>query len=250
MAAEIENRETFSQGSEAYAKHRPRYPGELFTYLASLCPSHERALDCATGNGQAAVDLAEHFDSVIGIDSSREQIEQAIQHPRVKYCVCRAEELIFTQQRFDLVTIAQALHWFELSSFYNCVKKVTKPGGIIAAWGYGYIMISDEIDKIIDNVLLKRIEPYWAPGNLVILEKYRSIEFPFEEISPPVFGMKIEWNLQQLVGYLGTWSAVKKYSAVEGINPIHTLEKELSRVWKSGEIVTASMELSFRLGRI
>jgi hypothetical protein len=73
----------FSRQSGQYTLFRPRYPRELFHFLAATAPDRQRAWDCGTGNGQAAVDLAADFSEVIATDPSERQIAHALPHDRV-----------------------------------------------------------------------------------------------------------------------------------------------------------------------
>ncbi|RMF23982.1 MAG: class I SAM-dependent methyltransferase, partial [Cyanobacteria bacterium J083] len=199
MNNNLSNQDSFSVQSDNYAKYRPHYPATLFAELASLCASKQRALDCATGNGQSAIALTKHFKEVIATDVSQQQIAQAITHPQVSYLVVAAEKLDFPAAYFDLITVAQAIHWFNLPEFYQKVKYIGKPGAIIAAWAYDLFKINNQIDEIIQDILLKPIEAFWAEGNKLISAKYQSIDFPFTEISLPTFQLQVEWNLAQLL---------------------------------------------------
>ena len=246
----MENRLTFGLDAAAYRRYRPAYPPSLYEYLAALAPNHECALDCATGNGQAAVDLARHFDRVCGFDSSRAQIEAAITHPRVEYRVAEAESLPYPARSFSLVTAAQAAHWFELSSFYREIRRVGKPGCLVAIWGYSYSQVDPEVDAIVDEALLRPIEPFWSRGNLVILERYQQIEFPFDEVGWPGFEASNTWSRDDYLRYLGTWSAVRKYAEASGNDPVAALDDRLSAVWPAGETRSVRFEFVGRAGRI
>lgn len=247
----MHNSQTFSLQSDQYAKHRPTYPASLFAYLNSLLDHHDRAWDCATGNGQAAISCANYFARVTATDISAEQIRQRLQHPRVTYGVCSAEQAPFENQSLDLIIVAQALHWFNLEQFYPEVLRVLKRGGVLAVWGYAFFNIQPDIDQIIAQNLLEPIDPFWAEGNRKLMAGYRTIPFPLDEISsPPTFEMQLEWNLNQLADYLRTWSAVKRYSAQTGIDPVSQLEIKLKEVWDSPDRVRlVHMPLFFRAGR-
>lgn len=232
----MNNAQTFSQSSDQYAKHRPQYPDELFAYLSQICQEHHRVWDCATGNGQAAVSLTNYFSRVEATDISEEQIKHAIPHPKIKYSVSSAEQTSFENESFDLVTVAVAIHWFDQKKFFQEVNRVLKPNGILAIWSYGLFEIEPEIDKIIFEELLKPIDPFWAEGNRQVMNGYKDIVLPFDEIqNAPKFTMKIEWNLIQLSAYLRTWSAVKRYSTEIGNDPVEILESKLKTLWGESE---------------
>lgn len=250
MKDNFENQASFSIQSDRYARYRPSYPPELFAYLASVSATQERALDCATGNGQAAIAIADYFAEVVAVDASPEQIQQAIAHPRVRYAVSAAETLDFPARSFDLITVAQALHWFDLPAFYRRVRYLAKPQGAIAVWAYGLPSISPSADAIIQKFLLDPIDPYWGPGNRLIFDRYRSLDFPFVELSPPAFAINVQWTLDQLLGYFGTWSALKRYKASERADPMPALKTELERVWGANQPKTATMDLYLRVGRL
>lgn len=246
----IENKDTFGAAAGAYRAFRPTYPTALFAYLASLCAQRKWALDCATGNGQAAVDLARHFDRVAAFDSSPGQIAAAAPHPRVEYRLGSAEALPFPECRFDLVTAAQAAHWFDLPKFYAGLRAIMAPGAVVAIWGYSYCRIDAEIDAIVAEQLLPRIEPYWAEGNRVILERYRTIEFPFAEITWPEFTATHAWTRAGYLSYLGTWSSYRRYVAVHGLDPMPTLDRALAHLWNDAETKPVIFDLVGRVGRI
>lgn len=228
----MNNIQTFSLNSEQYAKHRPQYPDELFLFLREISEHHDRAWDCATGNGQAAISCAKFFSHIEATDISVEQIQHCITHHKINYSVSPAEHTPFENQSFDLVMVALAIHWFDQKKFFQEVERVLKPKGILAVWGYGQLKIEHEIDEIITKNLLEPIDRFWASGNRQVRNGYRDLVLPFDEINiPKNFSMKVEWNLQQLLGYYRTWSAVKLYSAELGSDPVDQLEIKLKTIW-------------------
>lgn len=245
----IENKDTFGAAAHAYRASRPTYPDALFAYLASLCAQHEWALDCATGSGQAAVDLARYFDQVAAFDSSPAQIAAALPHPRVEYRLGTAEALPFQDLKFDLVTAAQSAHWFDLAKFYAGVRTVMVQGGVIAIWGYSYCRIDAEIDRVVAEQLLPLIEPYWAQGNRIILERYRTIEFPFAEVAWPGFTATHVWTREMFLNYMRTWSSYRRYVAGEGIDPMPALDRALTGLWPDAETKPVMFDLVGRVGR-
>ena len=228
----MNNIQSFSLNSEQYAKHRPQYPDELFLFLSKISEYHDRAWDCATGNGQAAISCAKFFSHVEATDISVEQIQHCITHHKINYSVSPAEHTPFKNQSFDLVMVALAIHWFDQEKFFQEVERVLKPKGILAVWGYGRLEIEHEIDETITKNLLEPIDRFWASGNRQVRNGYRDLVLPFDEINiPKNFSMKVEWNLQQLLEYFRTWSAVKRYSAELGNDPVDQLEIKLKTIW-------------------
>ena len=229
-------RDYFSSCSSQYAAFRPRYPKELFAWLASVTNSHERVWDCACGNGQASVDLAEWFRQVSGTDLSAEQIANARAHPRVEYTVGLAEASGLPAASVDLVTVAQALHWFDLPRFYPEARRVGRPGAVLAVWSYGVC----EIPAAHGNAELQHfyseiVGPYWTPERRLVESGYRTVEFPSPELKPPVFTMQLEWTLEQLLGYVSSWSASGRYLKERGEDPMPQLRTALSPRWGDAE---------------
>lgn len=225
----------FSTHSANYAKHRPRYPEALFERLASLCCERETAWDCATGNGQAAEGLSLFFDRVIATDASKSQIENAVKRANIIYKVATAEGSGIDSHTIDLVTVAQALHWFDLDVFYGEVKRVLKPSGVLAVWMYNLLEVSPEIDAIVNRYYSDMVGAYWPPERSLIEDHYRTIAFPFAEIETPQFAMEMRWSLAELLGYLRTWSATKRFAEANGFDPIESLAGELRIVWGTPE---------------
>lgn len=247
----MNNVQTFSSGSEQYAKHRPQYPQELFSYLNEICEAHDRAWDCATGNGQAAVSCAQYFSQVEATDISAEQIQHSIVHPKVHYSVTSAEQTSFDDHSFDLIVVAQAVHWFDQEKFFQEAGRVLKPKGVLAVWAYGFLETESRINDIIAKVLLEPIDRFWADGNRQIMTGYRDLALPFDEVrDPPTFTMQIEWTLDQLLAYLRTWSAVKRHIAELGNDPVAQLEMELKTVWlEPNQTKVIKMPLFFKASK-
>lgn len=222
----------FAKNSSDYKQFRPDYPEELFTYLESIAPSTALAWDCGTGNGQAALSLAKRFNKVIASDISEEQLKYAPNVPNIHYFCWPAEKTALSDASVDLITIAQALHWFDFDVFYQEVKRVAKPDAIIAAWCYSLGNISSTIDpllrKLYHNILGSK---YWPKERKYVEEEYCTIPFPFQRISPPAFVIHKSLNYAQLLGYLSTWSAVKEYEAQKQLNPIDKIAPDLQAAW-------------------
>ncbi len=240
----------FSAGASGYARYRPRYPEALFAYLASICPEQELAWDCGTGNGQAALGLAAHFARVVATDASADQLAQAPMHPRVAYRVAPATQSALADGVADLVTVAQALHWFDLDGFYAEVQRVLKPGGVLAAWTYNKLRASPAVDAVIARFYADVVGPYWPPERRYVQAAYRTLAFPFEEIDAPAFHIDHRWRLADLLGYLGTWSATQRYRQAGGADPIDEVRDELARAWGAPEAPrNVRWRLHLRVGR-
>lgn len=220
----------FSAQSEGYARHRPRYPAELFDYLAGL-GGRQLAWDCATGNGQAAIALAMHFDRVVATDASRAQVDAATVHPGVSYRVATAEDSGLGAATVDLVTVGQALHWFDIPRFFAEASRVLVPGGSVAAWCYGLCRVSAECDAVIGRLYDEIVAPFWPPERRLVEERYASIRFPGTEIDTPAFEMAVRWTVDDMLGYLRTWSACQHYRRRHGDDPVGQVEKGLREAW-------------------
>lgn len=221
----------FSGHSADYRTYRPTYPEAMYEYLSSLCAEHHCAWDCATGNGQAAIGLAKYFDEVIATDASAGQIDNADGPANVEFRVASAEHSGLDNASVNLVTVAQAIHWFDLEAFKGEVERVLKPGGVLAVWLYGLLTVNAEIDAVVNHLYGPVLDDYWPPERQLIEEGYRHVSFPYERLDTPEFAMKTRWNLSQLVGYLNTWSAVKKYIERNAANPVEALLSELAIPW-------------------
>ncbi len=223
----------FGKVADAYADFRPRYPDALFDWLAGQCASDDLAWDCGCGSGQASVALAQHFAHVKATDASREQIVRAQLSAGVEYDIAAADNSGLPDRCVDLVTVAQALHWFELTSFYEEVRRVGKPGAMIAAWTYGNQDIDDkDVNSVVQHFYQHVVGPYWPPERHHVETGYRELDFPFTRIEAPQFMMEQQWPLVQLLGYLRSWSATARYKAANGEDPVDALERELLPLWR------------------
>jgi SAM-dependent methyltransferase len=228
-------KDRFSAHADEYAQFRPHYPRSLFQYLAEISPARTGVWDCATGNGQAAVPLAEFFERVIATDASEEQIANADPHERIAYHVTTAEHSDLERESVDLITVAQALHWFERYAFYAEAKRVLKPNGVLAVWCYNLFRISPEIDRIIGDFYHATVGPYWDFERNLVEKEYTTIDFPFEEMAPPAFHMEAEWPLEHVLGYVRTWSATKNFIAAQNFDPVTGLAESLQPLWGDSE---------------
>jgi len=241
----------FSAQAAAYSVYRPRYPPELIEFVASCAPNRSIAVDCATGNGQAAVGLADHFDAVVAVDASRAQIQKAARLPNVQYVCSRAERLPVADGSVALVAAAQAAHWFDFGRFYAECRRVLAPGGVFAAWTYEKFRVDAEVDAIVDRFYTDVAGPYWPPERRYVEEGYRTLPFPWREQPAPVFTLETRWDLDQVMGYLATWSSVQRYKeAHDRRDPLPALRTELESLWPvdAGERLVA-WPIHLRVGR-
>ena len=240
----------FSTHPADYARYRPTYPDELFTYLRTILPGTENAWDCATGNGQAAKSLAAIFSHVYATDISQSQLDNAMRLPNLHYSVQPAEATNFPADFFDLIMVAQAVHWFDFTKFYTEVARTARRKALLVIAGYGRLSITPEMDRIIDRLYFDMVGPYWNKERRYIDENYQTVPFPFEEIPAPAFRMNYEWTVTQLIGYLKTWSAVKHYQKANNCNPVELIAEELNTAWGRIEKQSIRFPLLLRIGRI
>jgi SAM-dependent methyltransferase len=220
----------FSKQAADYAKFRPRYPQEIFEYLGRIAPSRQLAWDCGTGNGQAAVALAAVFDRVIATDASEKQIANAQSYDRVEYRVASAESSSLESNTIDLLMVAQALHWFDLDRFYAQARRILKPDGVLAATAYNLLQISPAIDQVVNRYYYEIVGPFW-PAERALVENFTELPFPFQEKNPPSFQMNANWTMEELLGYLRSWSATQGFMAARGEDPLEQISGELRSIW-------------------
>lgn len=221
----------FSKLSRQYARYRPTYPDDLYAFLSIVVPGHDLAWDCGTGSGQAALSLENYFDRVIATDASEDQLAHAAPHPKIDYRHEKSESVSIPDTSCDLVTVALAVHWFDLPHFYQEVYRVLKPGGILAVWGYSMINITPEVDKIILEYQYEVLNGYWPDGIHYLFEQYRTLPFPFQELPHPNFSMITHWDMDELVGFLASWSAAQKYLESNGHHPLEQIWPAISAAW-------------------
>ena len=222
----------FSGHAAIYREARPTYPPALFEWLAQQVPDRELAWDCACGNGQATACLAAHFARVVATDPSANQIAQAEQRGNIEYRVEPAEQCSLADASVSLVTVAQALHWLDHARFYAEVRRVLAPDGIVAAWAYADCGTGEApIDRIVDRLYNDLTGPYWPPERAHVDAGYRTIAFPFVEITVPSFPMVANWDVDQLLAYVRSWSATQRYLKANAADPVAIVEAELRNLW-------------------
>lgn len=237
----------FSTQARDYARFRPTYPAALFAELAARAPAHEAVWDCATGSGQAALPLAEHFARVLATDGAQAQLEHAQAHPRVVYTLGTAEESGLPDQCVDAVAVAQAAHWFDLPRFTAECRRVARPGAPVVLWGYTLAHVGPAVDGLLD-AFYAEVEPYWPPGRERLDAGYEHLVWDLEELALPPVAMTAEWPVAGYLGYLGTWSAVARARAA-GHDPLAALVAPLGAAWGAG-LRTVTWPLTLRAGRV
>jgi SAM-dependent methyltransferase len=240
----------FSERSDEYAKYRPGYPPALFDWLATLTPTRELAWDVGTGSGQAAVGVARYFERVVASDAAEAQLRNAEPRERVAYRVMPAERTDLANASVDLVTVAQALHWFDFDRFYGEVRRVLKPSGAIVAWTYGLLRVTPAVDAVLRRHYVQNVGAYWPPERRYVDENYQTIPFPFTKLVAPGLPMKQRWRLDDMFGYLGTWSATKRYRQAHGREPTELIREPLARAWGTEGIREVEWPLYVIAGRV
>jgi ubiquinone/menaquinone biosynthesis C-methylase UbiE len=242
-------KDNFSKQASEYSKYRPHYPNEMIDYLISFVKNKSKALDIATGNGQIAHKLSASFESVYGIDISQNQLDNAIPASNLEYKLEPAEKTSFDNQTFDLITVAQAIHWFDFDLFYKEIFRILKPDGIFAVLGYGLFSTNAESDVIIRNYYYNIIGPYWDEERKYLDAKYTTIPFPFDEITTDSFENHFTWSFEELIGYLETWSATQHYILKNNSNPLDLIREELKISWQKND-KKVTFPLLFRIGKL
>src|SRR4051812_29715630 len=239
-------KDLFSLQASDYARFRPVYPPALYAWLAAQAPGRQLAVDVGTGNGQAAIALAAHFARVIGVEPSEGQLANAAPAARVEYRRGAAEATGVDGASADLLTVAQAFHWFKHDAFFDEVRRVVRPGGCLAVWCYGLTRITPEVDAAVHVLYEDLLGAYWEPERKLVETGYRDITVPFEEIPSPAFAMQLSWSFDHLLGYLGTWSPRKRFLAERGKDPLEMALPQLRRAWGEAAERPLSWPLSVR----
>jgi len=242
-------KDLFSGHAKEYAAFRPKYPDAFVKYISRLVKYRGVVWDCACGNGQFSLPLAEHFQLVLASDISEKQIAAAPGHKGILYTVQPAEKTDFPDEFFDMVVVGQAIHWFNHDAFYREANRVMGPNAVIAAIGYGLMRISPEVNAVLDHFYKNITGPYWEPERKYIDDSYKTLPFPFETIEVPLFEMPCQWTFEQMMGYLNTWSAVKKYEKENGINPLTLVAGDFEKVWGGATFKQVVFPLFVKAGR-
>jgi hypothetical protein len=244
------SKDFFSGHSKAYATFRPTYPAELYAFIFKHLKGKSAAWDCATGNGQVARSLASHFDSVFASDISAKQIAEAFQAENIHYSICPAEKSLYHDQQFDLITVAQALHWLDVSLFYEEVNRTAKPGALLAVWGYSLPSFDPEVDEMLSDFYDDKVGPYWDAARRLVENHYRDIPFPFDTIACPAFQITVDWTVDQFAGYLTSWSATQNYIRSRGVDPVEEMRNALHSIWKHDDVKSGRFPIFMKLGKI
>jgi ubiquinone/menaquinone biosynthesis C-methylase UbiE len=220
----------------------------LFNYLSSITKDHNLAWDCATGSGQSAIRLAQHFNKVIATDASETQIKHTQKQEGISYSVARAENSGIKARSLDLITVAQALHWFDITAFTSEVDRTLKEGGILAVWSYNLLTLQADIDEQVNYLYSKVLNKYWPAERRLVEQGYKTINFPYDELTTPRFSMSLNWSFAQLINYLSTWSAVKIYLSENKSNPIEIVQNKMLKLWGNPDTeLTVNWPLTVRV---
>ncbi len=240
----------FSAHAANYADSRPGYPPELFDWLAKQCPRRRLAWDAGCGNGQASVALAGFFTEVYATDPSQAQIGNAIVHERVHYAVEPAEDCSLGDHTVNLVTVAQAYHWFEHARFCAEARRVLASDGVVALWSYAESRVDPKVDAIFDELHHGTLAQDWPDERQHVIDRYRELPFPFKPIAAPAFKMRSEWSLAQYLAYLSSWSASQRHLKRTGVDAVAAIADAMRAAWADPEAVrTVQWPLLLLVGR-
>ncbi len=242
-------KDNFSKQADLYSRFRPGYPQKLYDFLIKLVTDKKAAWDCGTGNGQVAAKLAQYFEKVYATDASANQLANAVKKENIFYSVENADQTSFENNKFDLITVAQAIHWFDFEKFYEQARRTLKQESLIVVFGYNLMRINKEIDFIIDDFYKNIIGPYWDAERKYVDENYRTIPFPFKEIKTPDFMSEYEWTFEEVTGYLNTWSAVQHFISKNNQNPVGEIIEPLKKAWGGDQKRKVSFPIFMRAGR-
>lgn len=244
----MNKKDFFSGHSKLYAMFRPTYPESLYSFIFNHVKNFDCAWDCATGNGQVAGRLSQDFKKVFANDISQQQLDNAIRKPNIYYSINGAEQTAFADHQFDLITVGQALHWFEIEKFYAEVKRVAKQDALLALWGYSLCNVNPKIDLILNNFYRNEVGPYWDDARKIVEEEYKNIPFPFNGITTPKFSIDVHWTLPEFSGYITTWSATQKFIKAKGFDPVPEMINKIKSYWINN--MPVSFPLFLKLGEI
>lgn len=242
-------RDHFSSASSAYARFRPGYPDALFAWIAAGAPSHALAWDAATGTGQAARGLTAHFRTVVATDASAAQLASAPAHPHVRYVRARSEASGLAASIAGAITVAQAVHWFDMPAFFAEATRVGVPGALVAVWTYGTLEIDARVDDALGRFYRDVVGPYWPPERRLVERLYADIDLPLAPVPVPEFAMRRMMTLEDLSGYLGTWSATLRYRTATGVDPVPAFISSIAGAWGRDARETV-WPIAVRAGRV
>ncbi|KAG0297308.1 hypothetical protein BGZ96_007045 [Linnemannia gamsii] len=195
---------TFSSksfNSALYQSFRPGYNNNFFKMVYNYHAKHnghfDTAVDVGTGTGQVAVVLAEKFKQVHGVDASATMLSNAIKKSNVAYHVAKGEDLgVIASSSVDVLTVAQAMHWFHQPTFFSEVKRILKPRGTFAAVGYSFVVFEDHpratrrIYELGDQP--DQLGTLWDNGRLILDNLYKSIDVPLQNVERHYFPSSIK----------------------------------------------------------
>ena len=247
------NNDYFSSQADTYRRFRPSYPERLIDFLSNELHNDSLIWDCATGNGQAAMQFDQRF-KIVATDQSSSQLSHRSFSSNILYAQAKSEHAPFSDRSVSLVTVAQALHWFNFDAFYREVRRVLRPGGIIAAWTYSFLSASpqlgSDIDECVRSFYYGVVGGYWPPERRWVDQLYETIPFPFDNIQVPGFYLDLSWDLTELVGYLSSWSSVAQYIKANKTDPMPDLQRQLTQLWGDPQVKkTMKWKLGLRVGR-
>ncbi len=240
----------FSKQAEIYAANRPEYPAELYRFIFSNLKNSNTAWDAGTGSGQVAGVLAEYFNKVYASDISKRQLNHALQKPNIVYASLPSEDTGYPDSLFDLITVAQAIHWFDFDTFYDEVRRVARPKALIAVFGYGRLQSDPYINPVIQKLYDDAFGAWFSTPRKYVEEHYQTIPFPFEEIQSPQFSIETRWTPDRFEGYFNSWSSIQKLIEVQGYNPADEAMSQIRQKLSGSAAIAVSFPLFLRLGRI
>jgi len=242
--------DNFSTGGRDYALFRPESPKEIFDFLYNHVKNFDSAWDCGTGNGQIASNLAERFTTVYGTDISEDQLAHAAKKDNIIYKKERAEQTSLPDKSIDLITVGQAIHWFDFQPFYEEIRRVAKPGAFFAAWTYSLLRLTAEVDTVIDHFYYDITHKYWDKERDYVDAQYKTIPFPFQEVQAPDIQIIKHYSLEQLIGYLRTWSGVRHYIKQEKKDPTELVMADLEKAWGPKALLEVRWPVHVRAGYV
>lgn len=244
-------KDNFSKKSDCYARYRPGYPQQLFDFILDQVEKNDLALDCGTGNGQAATVLSNYFKKVYAIDISSNQIENAPRKQNIEYLICEAEQTPFPEETFDLITVAIAIHWFHFDTFYPEMQRIARNNCVFACWGYNLLYTDNkDFNELLKAFYSETLNGYWDHERRFVEQNYQTIPFPFEEIKNPGFEHTVQWSLFQIEGYLGTWSAVHNYLRKNGSDPVSEFIQIVIKRMAPSTVLSVTFPIFMRIGKI